>query len=700
MRTCIYCGAELPRQAGFCANCGQLAQPPIQPVANQPHALDAATMINIPDWGNAGQGQPGQAYATYGTQSPLNNEEDEEEKRRRAAPLGFGLIGLAREGQPPAGNVPMIHDTLQAGGVPLVHGIPPITGDPFAQNVAPGDYSSGFYASQTQQISHLPQISAPPHIHHPPSPPMAHPVPHPPPGSHHPGPHHPNPGGCAPAWLILLFAAILIIASITSIGLTILAPSLSSLSGSTDVTLGGSLQLHGTSFIPGSSVTFTLDNTTPLFFTHQGSPKQAFHYMSSLPALGIATVDDRQLPATNNAVTVGVDGTFKVTFTIDQGWKTGQHTIRASERFSPRSASITITVHRPGEIPAPSPTATASPTATDTPSSPVTPSPSSTPSALSCINPGSVTLGPVSENYAQAVSTQVALCASGAGVVNWAANWDQNQASWLKLGNSSGQIQASGQQQITVSALATNLKAGNYSAVVTFSSQQGAATETLNVSFTVQTGCIRTSQQAFRFTGVAGTSDPQSQTIVVSNCGIVGTWSTSVSTDNNVHWLSVAPASGGLNGRATQNATISTSILHTQLAAGTYNGSILFAIGSNQVTVSVALIVQAAPKIIVVSPNPPSFYANKQCTLNQNFKFWTCIASISNSSQSLSLSWKSSSSGAPNITFKPSSATLPPGGGQRVIITVPENSCQTPTRLSFVGPANTANISWSCSNLP
>src|SRR5947209_11727412 len=428
-------------------------------------------------------------------------------------------------------------------------------------------------------------------------------------------------------------------------------------------------------------------------------PIQAVHQMSSLPVLEITSANDSWAPATNNAVTVGVDGTFKVTFTIDQNWRTGQHIIRASERFSPRSASISISVHRPGETPTPPLSATSSPTATDTPSPSVTPSPSSTPSALSCINPGSVTLGPVSENYAQAVSTKVALCASGSGVVNWTTNRDQNKASWLKLGNGSGQIQAPGQQQITVSALATNLKAGNYSAVVTFSSQQSSSTETLNVSFTVQTGCIRTSQQAYRFTGVAGSSNPQSQTVVISNCGNVGTWSTSVSTNNNMHWLSIAPTAGGLNVGATQNATISASILNTRLGAGTYNGTILFAIGSNQVTVSVTLIVQAAPKIIVVSPNPPSFYANQQCTLNQNLKSWICIASISNSSRSLSLSWRSSSSGVPNITFKPSSATLPPGGGERVIITVPENSCQTPTILSFVGPANTANISWSCSNL-
>jgi len=322
---------------------------------------------------------------------------------------------------------------------------------------------------------------------------------------------------------------------------------------------------------------------------------------------------------------------------------------------------------------------------------------------LSCISPASVTIGPVSEGYVKAVSTQVTLCASGSGTLNWTATWNHNQAPWLTLNNSSGQIQAPGQQQINVSALATDLKAGNYSATVTFSSPQGTTTETLNVTFAVQTGCIRTSQQALSFSGVAGTSDPQPQKVVVTNCGNVGIWSTSVSTgkgSNNVNWLNVTPTGGGLNGGASQNVTVSASILKTRLGPGTYNGQVQYAIGSNQVTVSVTLIVQAAPKIIVVSPNPPSFYAPKQCTFGQKFLVWMCFASISNSSQSLSLSWKSSSSGVPNITFKPSNGTLPPGGSERVTITVPENNCQVPTTLSFTGPANTATISWSCASIP
>ncbi len=699
MRSCTYCGAELPGQAGFCGNCGQssqLIEKQSESHTNggnqalQANSPNAATTVSTSHWEYAAQNQPAQYSAQaptgFGTQAPIDDEE--EERRRKAALFGLGLAGIAGEVQPPISNVPMAQGTPQINGVPMVHGTPPLAGNLHAQNVAQSSYSPGFYASQTQQISHAPQPTAPP---------TPHPNPTSPPGPHPTSPHQPTPGGCAPVWLIFVFAAILIITSIISIGLTVLSPGLSLLSGSADVTLGGTLQLHGTSFIPGSSVSFTLDGATPLYFTYQGSNGQALHSSNIWPALEIFSIQAGQLPAANNAVTVGIDGTFTVTILIDQSWKTGQHTIRASERFTPRSASITITVRQAGDTPTPSsasPTATSTLSPTASPSS--TPSATTTPATLSCLNPASVILGPVSEGYNQAISTQVNLCASGSGIVNWAATWDQKQASWVKLDHNSGQIQAPGQQKITVSALAANLKAGNYNATITFSSQQGSPTETLNVSFVVQTGCVRTNQQAFHFTGIAGVSDPQPQTVVVSNCGTVGTWSSSLSTNNNVNWLSVAPTGGGLSGGATQNVTINASIIKTQLGAGTYSGQILFAIGSNQIRVSVTLIVLAAPKIVVVAPNPPSFSAKTQCTLNTELKSWSCIASISNSSQSLSLNWKTSSSGVPNISFKPSTGTLPANGGVRVTITVPENNCLTPTRLAFIGPYNTAYISWSC----
>jgi len=657
------------------------------------NTMESADTIKASHWEYAPQNPPSQAYA-YSTQAVPNNnwqppndeedEKDEEEKRRRAALLGLGLVGFAGDMQPQAGTVPMVQGNPQFRGTPSVQGTPGAMGTSFANNPAQGSYPPSFHSSPT--------IQAPPFGRGPMPPPSIRP------GT----PRKPNrpptqPSGCAPAWLVFLFAIILIISGIVTIGLTVLSPSLSTLSGNTDITIGNTLQLHGNSFIPGSSVVLTLDNTVPLFYTGRAAPPHALYGLNSVLEMHSLLSRPAKANASSNVVSVGLDGSFTVTIAIDASWHTGQHSIRAAEEFTPRNAVITINVQAAGQTLTPTPSATVSPSPTVTVSPSATASATATTGDLSCVNPTSVALGPVSEGYTQSVSSQVSLCTVGTGTVNWTATWDQNTASWLQLDQSSGQIQAPAQQQINVSALATNLKAGSYTATITFSNPQSSTAETLNVTFTVQSGCITASQQTLSFTGVAGVSDPQPQMLTVANCGLlVGTWATAVTTANNVNWLSTTPTGGSLNDKATQSVTVTASNLKTQLNEGTYSGSITFSMGTNQVVVSVTLTVQAGPKIVVVVPNPPSFNAGTQCAFSQSLNAWTCIASISNSSQTQSLTWQSSSTGVANITFKPASGTLAPSGGTRVIIIVPKNDCQTATTLTFTGPVNAQNIAWSC----
>lgn len=701
MRTCEFCGAEQLHNAIFCGNCGQAVGNSLEaptsgsglPIVKM-NTMESADTIKASHWEYEPQNPPRQAYKANSTQGvpnnnwqPLNDdegEEDEEEKRRRAALLG--LVGFAGDMQPQAGTVPMVQGHPQFGGVPSVQGTPGIPGTmgtSFANNPAQGSYPPAFHSSPT--------IQAPPFGHGPMPPPSIRP------GT----PHKPNkppaqPSGCAPVWLIFLFAIILIISGIVTIGLTVLSPSLSTLSGNTDVTIGNTLQLHGSSFIPEGSVVLTLDNTVPLFYTERAAPPHALYGVNSMLGLSSNAFSPTKATATSNVVSVGIDGSFTVQIAIDASWQTGQHSIRASEKFTPRNAVITINVQAAGQTPTSTPSATVSPSPTASVSPSATASATATTADLSCANPTSVSLGPVSEGYSQAVSSQISLCTVGTGTVNWTATWDQNAASWLQLDQSSGQIQAPAQQQIKVSALASNLKVGSYTTTITFSNPQSSTTESLNVTFTVQTDCITVSQKTLSFTGVAGVSDPQSQPLRLTNCGLVGTWATAVITTNNVNWLSTTPTGGALNDNATQNVTVTASNLKTQLSEGTYSGSITFSMGTNQVVVSVTLTVQAGPKIVVVVPNPPSFNADTQCTFSQSLNAWTCIVSISNSSATQSLNWQSSSTGIANIAFKPASGTLAPSGGTRVIIIVPKNDCQTATTLTFTGPANSQNIAWSC----
>lgn len=722
MATCEYCGTDIPEHASFCGRCGQAPSRVTGPnsptrdsfpsLGTSPMDNPFATIINPSQanlsspagnagqgmgapwmWQNQGQGNPSfPGYAEQGQEqmTVANGEEEEEERRRRAALLGLGFVGLARTGQ--AGNVPMVQGTPQMGNVPMVQGTPQMGNAPMAQamqGTAGNPMSPGASSPQAPSYpAHPPTHPNPPVQPQPPTHPT-HPTPPPKP--------KPNPPGCAPAWLIIVSAIILIITSIITTAFTVLAPSLS-LSGSGSVLPGGALHLHGNHFIPGSSITLTLDGSIPLSVSAPSFSAST----TSFPAMGAVWTLAAQ---ESTVLRAGGDGSFDVTITVGTNWKPGQHTIRATENISPRSAELTFTVVANGITPTPTSTTTPTVTATATttvtptasPSPTVTPTATSVTTGLSCINPATLALGPVSEGYNQAVSSVVTLCTDGSGVVSWTASWNQNAAPWLKLDRTSGQIQAPAQQQVTVSASAGSLKAGNYAATVTFTDSQHSTSETLTVNFTVQTGCVSAMPTTLSFTGEAGVSDPAAQTVSVTNCGaLAATWSATVNTTSGGNWLSVDTNGGTLKGKSAQNVAVTASVVKTKLSAGTYSGQITFATGSTHSVVNVTLTVQAAPTLVVESPNPPTFYANQNCSYNGTGGYWLCTASIANSSSSLSLNWTSSSSGIAGISFNPSSGTLGPNQGTRVQVIVPANNCQAQATLTFSGPANSDNITWYC----
>ncbi len=627
-----------------------------------------------------------QPHSVYNQQSYISNipttllsgEEEEEERRRRAALLGMGvpLLGsLAVECLPDAGNVPMVQGTPQMGGVPTVQGTP------YPQA---GSMGQGLYSSPTVMAPQLPsEIPVPTlpatteTLHHPPHP-------------HHPHAPHPKPHGCS---LVFIIAAItvpvLIILSFLGLGLTLFAPSLS-LSGSTTIVQGGTFTLHGSHFIPESSVTLTLDDTIPLYYSNRNLPIQAVHTASTASQiLGMDSQLAQQLAHSNNTVSVGGDGTFAVTITANPGWSIGKHTIKASESPTQRSTSLDFTIYMAGTTPSPT-TGNTSPTPTTT----LTPTATPTLSGLSCVNPSSLSLGPVIQGSNQPASAQVTLCTSGTGTVNWTATWDQNSAPWLHLDQTSGQISAPGQAQIMVSALASNLTPGNYSVTVAFSSQPDNKTQSLHVAFTVQGGCASGNPNTLSYSGVANTSDPGSQTATIANCGPTGSWSASTQTNNGGNWLSTNPTSGTLNAGTSNNVTIIASNLKAQLGAGTYTGNVTFKIGTGTFTVHVTLTVKPAPTL---SATPASLFANQQCTLGPKGGNWLCSVSLTNNSNTLSLKWSASSS-LRNVVISPSSSTLQSGQTSSVQFSIPQSDCSPKGagKLTFTGPGNAVTVTWNC----
>ena len=683
---CTFCGAEIPEDASFCGICGQVPGP-VPEGLTRINGFRRVELQQVP----ANTGLPASAPAASShwqydqsqsgeDASTLPPVDENEERRRRAAMPGMGLVVGADA--IPRGGVPTVQGTPQIGGVPSVSNAPMVQGGLAGSHMPPG-----WHSSPTNYIPH-----APGSVYTPPTPTGSlptHTLNHPP----HP-PVKPTPkGGCAPLLIIAILIPLVLIGSITTLGFTVFAPDLS-LSGSSNVASGATLALHGNHFLPGSSITLSLDDTTPLFVKARPAGIQTAYTRYTTSALNMTAAQLFQ-PAASNTINADGNGAFNVNITIDPGWSIGQHTIQASEAITHRSAQLPFTIVSGGATPTPT-TGTDTPTPTPTLSPTVSPSPSGTAAtgALNCVNPSSVTLGPVSDNYAQPVSTSIALCTTGTGSVNWTATWDAGKAPWLALDHSAGSITAPGQAKLSVFANAARLAAGNYSATVTFSSQSSAVTESLNVNFTVQAGCINGSSNALKFNAFLHGSEAPPQTITLSNCGATGSWSASAKTSDGANWLSVSPNSGSLNANASLAVTISASTLNSTLGAGNYTGTVTFASGSGTFSVGVTFNVQAGP---ILSVSPTSLIGRQQCGgIASVPTYYTCYVSLLNTSKTLSLNWTSTLNSLPGAFMKPSSGTLLPGQTTRVLIDIPIADCAAGANIVFSGPVNSVTVSWTC----
>lgn len=692
MKRCEFCSSELPGHAGFCGTCGKSTSH----ITGAPTGLKAVRLApsgEITDVDTVSLSSlPGQQGTTPATGfAPITNtiEEEDEEKRRRAALLGFALP-VAGEilGGPFAGNAPTAQGTPQFGGVLSGQGTPQFAGNtpPPVANLPGSGVPGGLPTMSAPPMILPPPTSPPPYIPTVPTGPSS-----PPGGSQQPTP----PPGCI-TWLIVVVLPILLLVSIFGAGLTIFAPSLS---GSSNVAPGGFLHLHGQSFLPGDTVSFTLDGSQHLSPSALAAPMpRSSLALSRNTKIGqLMQVEQlSQVPGADRTITINGNGTFDVTILVGQDWHIGQHTIRASEDFSPRNASFTFRVSADGQTPTPTPTDTPTDTPTATPTASPTPSPTTGtttgPTALSGVSPGTVALGPVSAGATQPVTKQVTLSTTGSNPIPWTATWNPNQAPWLQINPASGQIQAPGSQQITVGALPVGMAAGSYSTVVTFNSSSNNVT--LNVTFIVQSACIAATPSSLTFTGVAGRSDPAAQTISLNNCGISGPWSSTITTDTGAGWLAINPSSGKLNNGSAQTVTVTASNVEQKLPPGTYQGSIVFSSGSAQATVSVTLTVASQP-ILTVNPSSVDTTNSTVCQIGNGV--FICTVTLTSNRGTTNLDWTASSSNK-NVTFSPGSGSIAPGKSATVTITIPMSDCDlaSPPSLSFTGPANTVDVPVTC----
>ena len=479
-------------------------------------------------------------------------------------------------------------------------------------------------------------------------------------------------------WLSVLLVLLLVAAGIGSLDLTIPAPALTLDGNATTIAQGSMLQLHGYNFFPRTSITLTLDDTQALRITRQSS-LHAHRYNGTFTA--IARLPGSIPPDGQTAITTRDDGSFVANTPVGSDWPMGQHTITASEISGWHHASISFRVTNAEQNRGQSTT-----TMTHTSPGQNTKSASST-TTLSSISPNAITLGPTQENSNQTVSSQATLSTSGTGAVSWNASWDQAQAPWLQLEQSSGDIQAPRSQTITLQAQSSGLKAGNYATSVTFTASPGQKTLSLLVNLVVQSDCTNVGPISLNFTGIAGVSDPQPQVISPLNCIHSGNWSSTTTTSDGGHWLSISPTNGTLNAGNTQIVTISVSNRNANLLVGIYQGTIIFSTALTQVTVNITLTVQDPSSRLTISPDVLNVRSN---CLHTNTG-WTCTAFLSSENAQMNLVWSANST----FILQPTQGILTPGIASTVVIEVPA-TCTTATTITFNGPGNTATLILNC----
>ncbi len=595
MQHCPSCGWELPGDARFCGHCGHIANATIgESFTRDMLSSNAPTAISDPSHPNLNSGVDQEQLASTlwydWSQEKTDrdiistyNDEEEQERRRRAAILGAPMLGaLAVEGQAPWAGVPAVQGMPQVGGVPVVQGTPSIPGGQSVTGGAMGGGQgvSGAAAPSTPWPSTLagangPHTPAPiHHLHTTPTQPLHSPS-HPAPSTH---PSPPRPRGCLSNWLVIAFAAFIILASIIS-GLIFLLPPSLSLSGSHNVGSGAMLHLHGGGFFPGGSVTLTLDGHLPLFFVDRNGNGMTHFPARSLSAtvLQSLTAQQSRLSSPGKAIKASLAGTFDVALVVDPGWSLGSHTISATESGNSRSARLAFDI-------------VASP-------------------AKLTITPAHLDFNQV--NKGSQASMGVTISNTGQQPLNWSA--DTGAAYWLTLDSSAGTLQPGASQTIQVIADTTQLPTAVSTATIAISSNGG------NVQVPVQLDVIKPPpvpapkldvKPANLDFGQLQLSNQAKQTVSISNLGTRDlNWTAN---PGNAGWLQLDIASGTIQaGGRPQSINVTADT--TNLTAGTYSATLQINSNGGKQSVKVSLVVTsplpppASPAQLQVSPSSLSY---------------------------------------------------------------------------------------------
>ncbi|HEV2581326.1 MAG TPA: hypothetical protein VGT44_10790, partial [Ktedonobacteraceae bacterium] len=374
--------------------------------------------------------------------------------------------------------------------------------------------------------------------------------------------------GTATKWLIVALTAVVVIATSGVVLVLASAPGLSLSGSSSSISSGGTLHIHGKGFLPGGSVTLTLDNGQHIAFQRNGLAKSAGQ--GSVQEADVLFALDRAAASTNASIPVSVTGTFDADVTAPSSWSPGQHIIHASEGFGSRSADLQFTL---------------------------------------LASPAKLVVTPTAIAFTAQAGTKesrsLQISNAGQATLTWTAATDG--AKWLSLQGNGGQIGFNGQAAVMdVTADANHLKVGTYPATITVSSNGGNQQVAVALQVIQATGKkqaqLDVSPRTLDF-GLLSPGQQLTQPLTVGNLGTAALlWHASAV---NASWLSLSTSSGSLQPGAIPQA-VQVTVNTNGLAAGSYAATITVASNAGTVQIPVAFdVLGTTPTPLPPSPTAP-----------------------------------------------------------------------------------------------
>src|SRR5712692_436219 len=735
MRYCNYCGAEIPAGARFCGICGHIpgdatksvtgimspSQANLSPSATPP-LFDSSPSRPFEGTPVTPPGVDETIKQSWSEQEELNlqtwdyiDRQNDESTATAVWPDGIAPLAAGGFGQFPASNAPVVSGTPQIGGVPSVPGSPQMGNAPGVQ----GGLNAAGNPPPMHELAHQAPPSAPQHTwtweQHPSHPPLHHQHPAPPEqrpparklrwrgrhegaGHEHaktPHTHRLHLGrahktgvttaskaatGVAAKWAIIVLTAIVVMASGGIIFVLASSPTLS-LNGSSTVSVGGTLQLHGRGFLPGGTITLTLDNVFPVALA---APRS-----TGVAGAGAANLADalqsEQAQSSNGSIVVGITGTFDANVVAQSSWTAGKNVLHARESPGSRSADLPFTLFaQPAHM---------------------------------VVNPAALDFGSIPQGGK--VAESVLIANTGSSPLSWNAATDGSP--WLALQSSNGTLQPGGAQDaLYVLVDAGKLKQGTYSGEIVIHSNGGDA----QIAVHIRVGLPVAARQAQLNVNPSHLDFGQltpgqrvSNTVTIGNQGSLALqWQAITS---GAGWLSLSVSNGSVQpGAVPQNIQVTVDTNSSSLQAGSNTAAITIHSNGGDATIPVTLTLSSgntptptpspspSPSPIpspTPSPSPtvlPTTWSVSPTNLNTNScsgsSTWTCTVTLTEGTGSPgNINWSATDS-LGSASFSPGSGTLRPGASTPV--TISSIPCQNDsfTFTDSAGAASPISASWTC----